>query len=154
MRTSRLRRDRRGAIAVETALVLSFLLLPLLALLVDAGRALLLQYRVSRAMHSALIYAWGVPAAPTADVITAAQDGYGPTGPALTATASYSNLCILPTGTRLLGVAPLSGNTCLAGQVLATWVNATTSTSFTPILPINWGTGAWAVSVSATVRVK
>lgn len=154
MTTRLLRRDRRGAIAVETALVLSFLLLPLLAVVVDAGRALMLQYRVSRAMHSALIYAWGVPAAPAADIIVAAQDGYGTTSPVLTATASYSTLCILPTGTRLLGLAPLNGNTCIVGQVLATWVSATASTSFTPILPLNWGSGAWVVSASATVRVK
>ena len=154
MRPAPLQRDRQGAIAVETALVLAVLLLPLMALLTDAGRGLLLQYRVSRAMHSALVYAWGVPAAPAADILTAAQDGYGVSTPTLTATASYSNLCISPTGTRSSGSAPQSGNTCGSGQILATWVVATASTSFAPILPINWSTSAWTVSASATVRVK
>lgn len=156
MRSWKLRRDQKGAIAVETALVLAFLLLPLMALLADAGRGLLLQYRVSRAMHSALVYAWGVPVAPASDIVTAAQDGYGTSSPSpsLTASASYSTLCITPTGTRSSGSAPQNNNSCASGQILATWVIASASTSFSPILPLNWSTSAWAVSASATVRVK
>ncbi len=147
--------DRRGVAALEMALVSTFLLLPLTAGVIGSGQALLTQYRVDRALHSALVFAWGSPTATSATLQGAAQGGYGNGGAAVTVTASSACYCIPPTGTRGSGSAATCGGTCsVNGQVVGTWVTITTSAGFTPVFPILWTSASWTLSATATVRVQ
>ena len=157
----RLLHDRRGVAALEAGITLGALLVPLLAGLVGVGQALLLQYRVDRATHMGLLYAWGAGSAATAaQVQSAAQAGYGTgtgSGTAMTPTASLACYCMDQTGTRASSnTTPASCTaTCsVSGQVLAKWVTLTSSASFTPVLVGAWTGGAWTISSTSTVRVQ
>lgn len=154
-------KDRRAIAAVETALVISFLLLPMMALITGSGQALLEQYRIDRGLHSGLMYAWGKPTAPQGEIQSAATSGYGSYTPAMTAVASIACYCITApaaspatAGTRAGGTTAVCGSTCPSGQTLGTWVTVTASTTFTPIFTLNWGSAAWPISATGTVRVQ
>ncbi len=154
----RLHQDRRGSAALEAAIVITALLAPLLALLVGVGQAMLTQYRVDRATHAALLYAWGTPATAmtTSNVTAAAQAGYG-TGSTMTPTAAISCYCMDQTGTRVSAsttAVSCTGTCSVSGQVLARWVTVTSSASFTPLLKGPWDGKAWTLQNSSTVRIQ
>jgi Flp pilus assembly protein TadG len=146
--------DRSGAAALEMALITTFLLLPLSAGLIGSGQALLTQYRVDRALHAALIYAWTAPTASSAALQSAAQGGYGAGGGTLATSASTACYCIDPTGSRASGTAVLCTGTCTAPQIVGTWVTVNASAVFTPVFPIPWTSAAWTLSATGTVRVQ
>jgi Flp pilus assembly protein TadG len=147
-------RDRRGVAALEMALITTFLLLPLTAGVVGSGQAILTQYRVDRALHAGLMYAWGLPTATTSAIQTAATAGSGANATTVSATASIACYCISPTGTRGGGTSVSCPGSCTSPQVVATYATVTTTAGFTPIFPTPWGTAAWTLSATGTVRVQ
>ncbi len=151
-RMQRLWRDRRGVAALEMALITTFLLLPVTAGVIGSGQALLTQYRVDRALHAGLMYAWG--SANAGAIQTAAQFGGDATNLSISATATIACYCISPTGTRATGAAVTCGNSCTSPQISASYATVNTSAGFTPIFPTPWGTSGWTLSATGTVRVK
>ncbi len=152
-------RDRRGIAALETGIVLSALLLPMLAGIAGVGQATLLQYRVDRATHMGLLYAWGTPSTATAsNVVAAAQAGYGSSNTdTSTTTASIACYCLDQAGTRTSSnttSVSCTGSCTTSGQVLGKWVTVATSISFTPVLAGSWSGGAWTLQNSSTVRIQ
>ncbi len=152
---TRMLRDRRGVAAVEAGIVLALFITPLLSVMVGAGQGMLLQYRVDRALHTGLIYAsWATGSTATKPLVeTAAQNGYGTAPPTMTATATYSCYCIPNTGTRSGVASTACSTTCGTGTVLARYVALTTADTYTPIFTMNWGSAAWTISATGTIRV-
>ncbi len=156
-------RDRRGVAAVEMALVATVLLLPLCAFTTEVGQALLTQYRLSRALHAGLMYAWGAPTSATVTTIqSAASAGFqtnGGTGPyesaVMTPVASILYYCIDPTvGTHGASTVASSTSTCPNGQVVGTWVNLSLSATI-PTIFVNYkGSASWPLTIAGTVRIS
>lgn len=160
-------RDRRGVAAVETALVGSFVLLPLMGGLVGIAQAVQVQNALDRGLHAGLLLAWAKPTLTTtttptlqAAVTSAVQDAYGATTPVVTAAPSW--YCMSPTGTRGSGTTTTSGGTCTGSQVKSKYVTITVTAKFTPVVDVGingWsqagGTaGLVSLSSTATVRVQ
>ena len=135
-------------------MVLPLLLGPLLTLMAGGGQAMLTQFRLDRALHAALMAAWYTPSLAPATVQAQAQLGYGAGSSPMTPTVTYACRCIVPTSTYASGIVTACNGTCGSGQVLGTWVTATMTASFTPLLTMTWGSGAWTLSSTGTVRVK
>lgn len=158
-----LRADTRAVAAVEAGITLSVLLVPVLAAIVGAGQGLTLQYRLDRATHMGLLYAWGTPtgAATTANVVSAAQAGFGTasstsTAPTASISASLACYCLDQTGTRTGSTTTTVSctGTCSGGQVLGKWITVTATSSFTPLLVGSWGGGAWTLKNTSTARIQ
>lgn len=153
----RLAADRRAAVAVESALTFSLVLVPLFLGAADAAVLLAAQFRLEAAVHNALFYAYASAANATnpAGIENAATEGYGSGGPTLTvATPSYAYDCIAPDGTEATGTEESSSSaSCPSGQSLATWL--TVSVSATVSLPVSIAPFPDGVKLaaSATVRV-
>jgi Flp pilus assembly protein TadG len=102
-----LRRARRGAIAVEFALVLVFILFPLIAGCWDVLAAINMQTQLNTALRTLYYYAWSNP--PQADNMTALHallaqiDLPNSSETATTSTISFNTAtlpyCYVPTGT-------------------------------------------------------
>ena len=147
-------RDRRGVAALETAITMAFLLLPLLSGIAGAGQALMTQQRLDRALHAALMLGWGTGATSAADLKQAAQDGYGTGGAAMTPDATVACYCLATaTGVRS-NMAIACGASCANGEVQGTYATVTATASFTPILGEVFGSAAWNLSASGTARIK
>lgn len=150
----RLWRDRRGVAALETGLVVSLLLLPLLSGVAGAGQALLTQFRLDRALHAALMHGWGDPSASTANLQAAALLGYGSDGPTMSSTVTIACYCITAsTGARTTTTVACNG-ACSNGQIVGKYATVTASASFTPIMTVTWGGSAWNMSATGTARVQ
>ena len=150
--------DRLGAVAVESALTFSLLLLPLFLGGADVAMLMSTHLRLQAAVRNALFYAYAssTNAADPTGIESAATTGYGSGGPTLTvATPSYAYYCVAPTGTEATGTAESSSSaSCPSGQSLATWL--TVSVSATVALPFTIAPFAanMPLSASATVRVN
>jgi Flp pilus assembly protein TadG len=150
--------DLRGAVAVESALTFSLLLLPLFLGGADVAMLMGTQLRLQAAVRNAVFYAYASSSNATdaTAIENAATAGYGSGGPTLTvATPSYAYYCIAPTGTEATGTAESSSSAnCPSGQSLATWL--TVSVSATVALPFTVApfAASMPLSAGATVRVN
>ena len=146
--------DRRAVAALETALVSSVLLVPLLSGLAGSGEALRVQQRLDRGLHAALMHGWATPATDVAGLQSAAQDGYGTDAPVLNATATIVCYCItLGTGARA-ATASSCGTQCSNGQVQGKYANMSVTATFTPAITIPWGVGTWNMSANGMARIQ
>ncbi len=133
-------RDRRGVAAVEMALTVSLVLLPLCACLIVAGQALETQYRLTRAMHAGFMYAWRYPTDPNllTNTQAAVQAAYGPTTLATNA-ASPVCFCIPPNGTLTQATSSFqcSQTTCPSGTpanyIKTTWLSVVVAQNYSPL---------------------
>ena len=150
--------DRRAAVAVESALTFSLILLPLFLGAADAAVLLAVQFRLEEAVHNALFYAYASAANATSPsgIENAATEGYGSDGPALTvATPSYAYYCIEPDGTEATGTEENSSSaSCPSGQSLATWLTVTVSATVSLPVSIAPFPDSVPLSAGATVRVN
>lgn len=146
--------NRRGSVAVEAALAMGLVLVPLLLALADLGLALSVQMRLERANQAALFYAWGNSGASVASIKSAASAGYGVSDPSFSATASEACYCITPTGTRSSGTAVACTGSCSAGEQVATWLTVQSSTSVVLPAPLPGYGSNLSVSSAGTARVQ
>jgi hypothetical protein len=146
--------NRRGSVAVEAALALGLVLVPLLLALSDLGLALSVQMRLERANQAALFYAWGTSGASVASIKSAASAGYGISDPSFAAAASEACYCISPTGTRLSGTAVACTASCASGQQIATWLTVAASASVALPVPLPGYGSSIALSSGSTARVQ
>jgi hypothetical protein len=147
------------------ALVSSFVMLPFLGGVTGFGQALMLQTKLDRALHGAIVSGYGLASTLTSSNVastmaTAVQNGYGSSDPSTTASLSY--YCIPPTGTRSGTGATSPPTACASPNVVATYLVLSTSVTFIPLLNVGisgWnqtgGTGGTVtVASSATVRIQ
>jgi len=150
--------DRRGAIAVETALSFSLVLLPLFLGAADVAVLLATRFRLEAAVRNAVFYAYS--SAANAQSVTgienAATSGYGSGGPALTvATPTFAYYCIEANGTEATGTEESgSSASCPTGQSLATWLTVSVSASASLPVTIAPFPATVPLGASATVRVN
>lgn len=150
--------DRRGVIAVETALTFSLFFIPLFLGGADVAVLMATQVQLQAAVRNELFYAYSSSsnAMDTAGIEAAATAAYGTGGPTLSvATPTYAYYCIAPNGTEATGTAESSSSaTCPSGESLATWL--TVSVSATVSLPVSTApfSNTVPLGASATVRVN
>lgn len=147
-------RDRHGIAAVEAALVSAFVLLPMLFMMVGSGEGLYEQYRIDRALHSALISAWGDPTLSDSAIAAAAEASYGVSTTPMAAVSSHGYFCIQPTGTRASGTATTASGSCATGQVKGIWVTVALSAQLHASVPLPGGLSAWSLQSAGTARVQ
>ncbi|MBU6498791.1 MAG: pilus assembly protein [Rhodospirillales bacterium] len=148
---------RRGAVAVETALVLLLVLLPLFAAGWDFAVVLTLQSRLDAALAGGLFVAYtgGANASSTTGVTNAAASAYGAATPSLaTNAASLGYACIAPTGTRPSALSATVPASCPSGQSVATYLTVTVGASASLPLPIPVLAGTVPLARSGVVRVN
>ncbi len=154
MNARRLLADRRGAIAIEAAIVLALVFVPVTFGLFDLGTALTARLRVDRALQAGLFAAWGVTGASAAQLTQAAIAGAGSGAHSVAATASFACYCLPPTATLAAGTAVACTGTCSGGQVLGEWVSLTTSASVGLPFPLPGTPTTVLISSSGTSRVQ
>ena len=143
------------------ALVSTCILLPVTVLVIESGQALLTQYRLSRGLHAGLIYAWALTNnAAIADIQAKASAGFqatttgsGYASVAVTPVAAFSYYCIDPTVGIHYGAPQAANATCSGGQVHATYVSLTLTTTLPLIFPFYQGSTNWSLNVTGTVRI-
>ena len=157
-RRGRLRAARGGSVAVETALVVSLFLLPLLLGMWDFAIVLQAGARLDQALEGAVFYAYAsaANAQDNAGLTTAANNAFGSGAPALTVgTPQTSYYCITPPGgSRLNGSAAGASTQCGSGQVLAAYLSLSFSTTVALPVAVPWLGGSVPLSTSAIVRVN
>lgn len=147
------RRDKRGSVALEAALMISLVLVPLTLAVVGAGQIIATQMRLDRALHAAMLFAWATPAATKTAVEAAALAGYGAGNPPLTASAPIECFCMLATSTRQSGTAASCSGTCLTGFVMGVYVTPTLTATVDVTVP--WLTGISKLRTSTgTTRLR
>ncbi|MBV9783503.1 MAG: pilus assembly protein [Acidisphaera sp.] len=151
----RWRRDRAGSVTVETAIVVSVILVPLAMGAADFGVIMNTQARLDRALTMAAEYAWNAGSGATVSAIqSAAQTGYGTGAPSLTATAVISCYCVAANGTRLNGTAIACTGSCSSPNQLAEYVTLTASTAVTLPAPSPFFHSPDSLSASGVFRIQ
>jgi Flp pilus assembly protein TadG len=146
-----LRRDD-GIVAVETALVMSFILVPLLLALWDVAQLALAQAQLDEALQDVLTYvsASNSNAGNATGITTAAQAAYGTGISVTTSTVCY---CV-PTGTAT-PTSPTSvacAGSCASGNQFEKFLNVTVSASVTIPFPLPYLSSPSTVASSGVVR--
>ena len=152
-RPTTLLRDRAGVAAVEAALGMSLLLLPLCMGMVDYGLAVADAARLDRALQSAVLYVFSNQTGFTGSGISAAAGaGFGAGSPTPTVTSATTCKCVSS------GYSPVStvtcASTCPSGQTLATYVTITVTASFNLLISIPTMASPLSESVSGTIRTQ
>lgn len=149
-----LRRDRRGVVAIEAAIVLALVLLPVTLGLFDLGAALTTRLRVDRALQAGLFAAWAMTGPSAAALTQAASAGAGSGANPVSARASFAWFCLSPTGTMASGTAASGTATCPDGQVLGEWVRLTASATVALPFPLPGMPSFLPISAAGTSRVQ
>lgn len=149
--------DRRGVVAVETALVFGLFFVPLFLGGADAAMLMKTEVQLEGAVRSAVFFAYSssANANDAAGVENAARVGYGSGGPALSVAAPmYAYYCITPTGTEASGTAVASATvSCPSGQSVGTWISISVTAEVTLPVSIAPFPASVPLSAGATVRV-
>ncbi len=148
--------DRRGVVAIEAAIALALLVVPTVLTLFDLGGLLETRLRVDRALQAGMFAAWAISGASTSQITGAAVAGAGNANgsPTVSATASFSYLCLAPTGTYASGSAAAAGTACPSGQVLGEWAAITTSAAVTLAFPLPGIASPMTLTATGLTRVQ
>ena len=144
-----------GSVAVEAALVLPAVMLPLLFSVAAMGHSVSTQVRLDRALHTAMLYAWATPGAAVSGIQSAATSGYGAGAPTMaTPVSTIACYCIQPTGTRQSGTAIACTGTCTTGLVRASYVTTSLTATVTTTLPVASSLMSQTLTAAGTVRLQ
>jgi Flp pilus assembly pilin Flp len=150
----RLRRDRRGVAAIEAALAIGFLLIPLCLGMIDIATELNEAARLDRALQSATFYVWANPGSfTTAGVQSAAQVGYGAAAPPLAVATSTACSCV-SSGYAPSGSAILCLGLCPLGQKMATYLTISLTSTLALPVPLAPLASTAGFSVQGTIRTQ
>jgi Flp pilus assembly protein TadG len=152
----RVRRDRRGVVAIEAAIALALVVVPTVLTLFDLGGVLETRLRVDRALQAGMFAAWAISGATAGQITQAAAAGAGNTsaGPSVSATASFSYLCLAPTGTYGSGSPASAGTACPSGQVLGEWVTIATSAAVSLPFPLPGVASPMTLTATGRTRIQ
>jgi Flp pilus assembly protein TadG len=151
--------SRRGAAAVELALILPFLVLLLMGVF-DFGTVTYTLMQVTAAAHAGALYAFANPTTCTSTAIASAEQSATSLGSGVTTTPPGSGVSVVtaaaPTcsfsgcvsGTGFVS----STSTCAAGDAPGTYAVAYAKASFSPLLP--WAAFSLPTSISATAVMR
>ncbi len=149
-------RDRRGVVAIEAAIALALVVVPTVLALFDLGGLLETRLRVDRALQAGMFAAWAISGASASQITGAAVAGAGNANgsPTVSATASFTYLCLAPTGTYASGSAAASGTACPSGQVLGEWAAITASAAVTLAFPLPGVASPMTLTATGLTRVQ
>lgn len=144
---------RRGVASVETAIVVSVMLIPLCLGALDKAAAEAVAARLDRSLQNALFYIWANPTSFTnSGVQSAVSAAYGSAAPSVTATATQSCSCV---SNGYNPVSPVScAATCPSGQTIASYATIVASTTYAVPATLPGISPTVSLSVTGTVRTK
>ena len=146
---------RRGAVAVESALAITLVLVPLCLGAADLGVVLATQARLDQATQATILAAWGNTAAASPAVLQALATGaYGAAPPGLVMTTpSLACVCLTVASGQETSTPANCGGTCASGQ-MASYLSLSLSAQVTLPVPLPALPAAIALSSGGTVRIQ
>lgn len=146
---------RRGAVAVEAALAITLVLVPLCLGAADLGVVFTTQARLDQAMQAAVFAAWGNAAGASPSVLQAVvTQAYGAAPPSLAMTTpSLACVCLTIASGQETSTPTNCGASCASGQA-AVYLSLSLSTAVTLPVPLPALPPAIALSSGGTVRVQ
>ncbi len=154
----RLRAGRRGSVAVESALALLLILVPLFAGIADLGLVFSAQTRLDDALNSAALYSWANSATLTpSNLQQMITQQWGSASPALTiATPVFTCTCVTVGSQGNPQSAPIGcTNHCnsAAATIKSAYVAVKLSTEVPLPLPFPGIASPFPLAVSGTIRL-
>ncbi len=152
----RIGRERRGAVALEAALIGSLLLVPLAVGAVDLGSIFTTQARLDAALEAAALYAWGNPGNATpANITQIAKSAYGNAAPTLLATTPQNVCyCITVGGGQQTRTAVSCTGSCASGAQLGIYLSVSFSTNLSLPAPVPGLPTTVSLSSAGMVRTQ
>ena len=123
----RVRRDRRGVVAIEAAIALALVVVPTVLTLFDLGGVLETRLRVDRALQAGMFAAWAISGATAGQITQAAAAGAGNTS---------------------------AGTACPSGQVLGEWVTIATSAAVSLPFPLPGVAAPMTLTATGRTRIQ
>jgi Flp pilus assembly protein TadG len=145
----RLAKNENGSIAVEAALVMSFVVVPLLLGLWDVAQIGLGQAQVQEALQDAITYVAAGNSSNTAGITAAAQSAYGN---AISISASAVCYCAKTTSVAMPTAVSCSSGSCSSGGDFEQFLSITTSK--TVLIPFAVPYLGDSVTVTSTAMVR
>jgi Flp pilus assembly protein TadG len=152
MRLSKLLADVSGVVSVETALIMSLILLPMLLGLADLAQLAQGKAKVDEALQDALTYISAGNSGNSAGITTAAQAAYGSGISVATSTVCY---CVSETTTTqpTMPTTVACTGSC-SSSVLLKFMTVTVSNSINILFPISYMNLSSPRTVSVTGMIR
>jgi Flp pilus assembly protein TadG len=146
---------RRGSVAVESALTITLVLLPLCLGAADLGVVFATQARLDAATEATVLAAWGNSAAASPATLQAvATQAYGAAPPALSVpTPTLVCVCLTVANGQESATPANCGGTCASGQI-ASYLSLSLSTQVSLPVPIPALPSVVTLSSGGTVRIQ
>lgn len=139
-----------GVVAVETALVAGFILVPLLLGLWDLGQVALGKAQLEEALQDTITYVAAGNSGNASGITSAAQAAYGTSISVSTSTACY---CVLTnSSTPTAPTSAACGSTCSNSGDLEQFMNITVTKTVTIPVPVPYFGSSVTLSSSGQVR--
>lgn len=143
-------RDDDGVVAVETALVSSLILIPLLLGLSDVAQLAIAKARVQEALQDALTYVAATNSTSSAQITSAAQAAYGSS---ISVSSSQACYCVATgTTTPTMPTSVSCTASCLPGTTLAQFERITVSQTVQILFSVQYL--ASSVTIASTGLVQ
>jgi Flp pilus assembly protein TadG len=142
-----------GVVAIETALVLSLFLVPLLLGIIDVSQIALGKAKVDEALQDAMTYVMSAGSASTNAAITSAAQAANGSG----ITVSTSTVCYCVSTGSSLPTAPSTatcGHSCSSGFVLQQFMSIAVSNRVTIPFPVPFINLTSPMTVTSTGQVR
>jgi Flp pilus assembly protein TadG len=147
----RLAKDKSGSIAVETALVMSFVIVPILLGLWDVAQIGLGQTQVQEALQDAITYVAAGNSSNTSGITSAAQSAYGTS---ISVSASAVCYCVSTSSVTMPTAVSCTGSTCSSGGDFEQFMTITTSKTVAIPFTVPYLGSSVTVTSTATVRTS
>jgi Flp pilus assembly protein TadG len=145
----RFAKNEIGSMAVETALVMSFVLVPMLLGLWDVAQIGLGQTQVQEALQDAVTYVAAGNSSNTSGITSAAQSAYGTS---IQVSASAVCYCVQTGSVAMPTSVSCGSGSCSSGGNFEQFMNITTSKAVAIPFPVPYLGSSVTVTSTATVR--
>jgi Flp pilus assembly protein TadG len=145
----RFAKNETGSMAVETALVMSFVLVPMVLGLWDVAQIGLGQTQVQEALQDAVTYVAAGNSSNTSGIISAAQSAYGTS---IQVSANAVCYCVQTGSVAMPTSVSCSSGSCSSGGNFEQFMNITTSKTVAIPFAVPYLGNSVTVTSTATVR--